>query len=101
MIWLPTGCIGIDNLNQIVHLIIIHCLGSTCKLGAQREWFQDVLAYVATFIKLSGNKKADSKAPDLTSILVCLNGHTPIISIHGIRCTNLYSTTINSEKWDI
>lgn len=33
----PTRCVGTGNQNQIVHLMIIHCLGSTWKLGPQTE----------------------------------------------------------------
>lgn len=96
----PTGCVGTDNQNQIVHLIIIHCLGSTWKLGPQTEWSEDVIAYVATCVKLSGNTKAGPKLPDLTSILVSLIGHTQIIYTHCISYTNLYAININSKERD-
>lgn len=97
----PTGCVGTDNQNQIVHLIIIHCLGSTWKLGPQTEWSEDVIAYVATCVKLSGNRKAGPKLPDLTSILVSLIGHTQTICTHCISYTNLYAININSKEQDI
>lgn len=82
------------NQNQIANLITTHCLGSTYKLGHQVEQFGGVLAYVATYVKLSRDRKADPEPPDLTRVLVCFVWQIPIFCTHGISYTNLPSITV-------